>query len=305
VRISSKQAEKHRGVLGKGLAMETSVARQFRRQGVAMRLHTIFTPAAVIIALAVASAPALAEQRERGGERNRSDRAETQGRAVERARPHSETAPRTDVRPQVVVPRAIPRPEVVDRPRVERPEVVRPRVDHPVVVAPRVDRPVVVAPRHERPRGYTPHYEPRYEPRYAPRDHFYRGYGYTGYRPYLFRPRLHLNFGIWLGYPVPYAYTYPVPVYGYYAPRETVVVGPGSTMYGGVSLEITPSDAFVYVDGTYAGLVRDFDGMDQPLTLTGGMHRIEVQAPGYETMTMDVSVQPGQLIPHRGDMRRW
>jgi hypothetical protein len=268
-----------------------------------MRLHTIFTPAAVILALAVASTPALAGQRERAGrgDHERSDRTEKQGQATERARPHGDNAPRSDVRPQVDTPRAVRRPEVV-APRVERPAVVAPRVDRPTVVAPRVERPAVVdRPRYERPRSYTPRYEPRYEPRYRVN----RGYGYTGYRPYLFRPRLHLNFGIWLGYTVPFAYTYPVPVYGYYAPRESVIVGPGSTVYGGVSLEITPDDGFVYVDGTYAGLVRDFDGTDQPLTLTGGMHHLEVQAPGYETMTMDVSVQPGQLIPYRGEMRRW
>jgi hypothetical protein len=121
----------------------------------------------------------------------------------------------------------------------------------------------------------------------------------------VFRPRLHLNFGVWLGYSVPFAYAYPVPVYGYYAPRTAVVVGPESTMYGGVSLEITPSDALVYVDGTYAGTVRDFDGTDQPLTLAAGTHSIEIQATGYEPMTMDVTVQPGQVIPYRGDMRPW
>lgn len=262
-----------------------------------MRLHTIFTPATIVIALAVASTPAFSAQRERagrGGDRRGPDRAESQDHAVERAHPR-DTPPRTEVRPQVVVPR----PEVA-KPRVERPTIVAPRVERPVIVAPRVDRPVIVAPRGERPWGYRPHYEPRYAPHYAPRY-----YGYPIYRPYVFRPRLHLSFGIWLGYPVPYAYAYPVPVYGYAAPRESVVVGPGSPVYGGVSLEISPGDAFVYVDGAYAGLVRDFDGSDQPLTLAGGMHHIELRAPGYEPMTMDVTVQPGQVIPYRGDMRRW
>jgi hypothetical protein len=282
-----------------------------------MRLHTIFTPAAVVLAIAVASTPAFAGQRERdgrGAERSHSDRAENQSRAVERARPHADVAPRTETRPQASGPRAVPRSEVtaprVERPavvapRVERPVVVAPRVERPVIAAPRAERPVIVAPRYEGPREYRPHYEsrdyrPHYEPRFAPHP-----YGYPIYRPYAFRPRLHLNFGIWLGYSVPFAYAYPVPVYGYYAPRTPVVVGPESTMYGGVSLEITPGDAFVYVDGTYAGTVRDFDGTDQPLTLAGGMHHIEIQATGYEPMTMDVAVQPGQVIPYRGDMRPW
>jgi len=268
-----------------------------------MRLHTIFTPAAVVLAMAVASTPAFAGQRERdgrGAERSHSDHTENQSRAVERARPHADVAPRTETRPQASGPRAVPRSEV-PAPRVERPVVVAPRVERPGVVAPRLERPVVVAPRVERPgiagpREYRPHYEPRFAP---------HPYGYPIHRPYVFRPRLHLNFGIWLGYSVPFAYAYPVPVYGYYAPRTPVVVGPESTMYGGVTLEITPSDAFVYVDGTYAGTVRDFDGTDQPLTLAAGTHHIEIQATGYEPMTMDVAVQPGQVIPYRGDMRPW
>jgi len=292
-----------------------------------MRLHTIFTPAAVVLAIAVASTPAVAGQRERdgrGAERSRSDRAENQNRAGEHARPHADAAPHAETRPQASGPRAVPRSEVtaprverpavvaprVERPvvvapRVERPVIGAPRVERPVVVAPRVERPVIVAPRHEAPREYRPRYEsrdyrPHYEPRFAPHPR-----GYPIYRPYVFRPRLHLNFGIWLGYSVPFAYAYPVPVYGYYAPRGPVYVGPESTTYGGVSLEITPSDAFVYVDGTYAGAVRDFDGTDQPLTLAAGTHHLEIQATGYEPMTMDVAVQPGQVIPYRGDMRPW
>ena len=167
------------------------------------------------------------------------------------------------------------------------------------------------------PRGnvYAPHYDPHYGPRYSPRVYSPRVYGYSPgfygprsyYRPYVFRPRYSIGFGIFLGYPVPYTYSYPYPieVYGYGAPRNEVFINPGSTSYGGVALEITPSDAEVFVDGEYAGHVEDFDGTTQPLTLTPGTHRIEVQAPGYEPMTLDVGVQPGQVIPYRGDLRRY
>jgi hypothetical protein len=125
------------------------------------------------------------------------------------------------------------------------------------------------------------------------------------YRPYVFRPRLSIGFGIFAGYPVPYAYSYPypVPVYGYAAPRGPVVIGPGSNAYGGIALEITPGDAAVYVDGTYAGVVADFDGSTQPLTLTGGTHRIDIEARGFAPLTFDVGVQPGQVIPYRGDLQ--
>ena len=125
------------------------------------------------------------------------------------------------------------------------------------------------------------------------------------YRPYVFRPRFHLGFGIFGGYPVTYsyAYPYPIPIYGYGAPVRPVIVGPNSAYYGGIALEISPDDAAVFVDGNYAGIVRDFDGTSQPLTLVAGTHRIEVQAPGMAPLVFDVTVQPGQVIPYRGDLR--
>jgi hypothetical protein len=140
--------------------------------------------------------------------------------------------------------------------------------------------------------------------------HYYynRGRSYVPrvyYRPYEFRPHLSIGFGIFAGYPVPYAYRYaaPIYVYGYRAPRVPVYVTPGSPLYGGVALEIGPYDADVFVDGNFAGHVEDFDGSVQPLTLVAGTHRIEVQAPGYAPLIFDVTVQPGQVIPYRGDLR--
>jgi hypothetical protein len=132
-----------------------------------------------------------------------------------------------------------------------------------------------------------------------------RSYGYYGARPYIFRPRTRLAFGIYLGYGVPYAYTYayPVPVYGYGAPAAPVYIGPDSTLYGGVTLEISPENAEVFVDGQDVGTVADFDGTNGPLNLTAGQHHIELSAPGYVPLAMDVNVVPGQLIPYRGDMQ--
>jgi hypothetical protein len=124
------------------------------------------------------------------------------------------------------------------------------------------------------------------------------------YRPYVYRPRLSIGFGIFAGYPEPYAYRYahPIRVYGYRAPLAPVIVGP-APIYGGVALEMSPYDAEVFVDGTYAGRVEDFDGSTEPLTLVPGTHRIEVQAPGFVPLTFDVGVQAGQVIPYRGDLQ--
>jgi hypothetical protein len=147
-----------------------------------------------------------------------------------------------------------------------------------------------------------PYYQPYYQPSYHP---YYRPYAVAPYYStiYPFRPRTRLSFGIFLGYPVPYySYPYPVPVYGYAAPGAPVVVGPNSGQYGGVSLELSPADARVFVDGNYAGVVGDFNGTRQPLTLSVGRHHIDIDADGYQPWSFDVNIVPGQILPYRGDL---
>ena len=182
------------------------------------------------------------------------------------------------------MPREVPRPERYDRPRS-----------------------VIVEPG--RSYGYRDGY----------RSHDYRSYGYHPYSyrlyAYTFRPRFRVGVGIYLGYPVPYPvydpYLYPAPVYGYPGPDPgypapgTVTAEPGSAVYGGVSLEISPSNAAVDVDGNYAGIVGDFSDPSRPLSLAAGRHHIQLQAPGYEPMGFDVDVVPGQVIPYRGDLQRF
>ena len=259
-----------------------------------MKVKSLTAPSALLAAFTLFSTPSFAEEREHGrqgreGGRDRSAQ-ESSGRSAERAGPRRDAAaPRTESRSEAVSPRAESRREAVS-PRAES------RRDWYVQRA--VPRREVIAPRY----GYAPRYVPRYEPRYIPRY----GYGVRSYyRPYAFRPRISIGFGIFAGYPVPYAYRYPypVPVYGYAAPRGPVMIGPGSNVYGGIALEITPGDAAVYVDGTYAGVVADFDGSTQPLTLTGGTHRIDIEARGFAPLIFDVGVQAGQVIPYRGDLQ--
>jgi hypothetical protein len=210
---------------------------------------------------------------------------------------HAQSAPRVEGRAsERSAPRSAMAPQVV-RPEVVRPEVARPNVVRPGVVAP---APYVAHPYVARPYVARPYYAPRSH--YAPYPYYARPY-YTG--PYGFRPHFTIGFGIYVGYPIPYtyAYPYPVPVYGYAAPSAPVIVGPNSTQYGGVALEITPGDATVYVDGGYAGLVHDFDGTERTLTLTTGHHRVEISAPGFEPMMFEVDTVPGQIIPYRGDLQ--
>ena len=310
-------------------------------EGTMTTLKTFTTPAVLVAAFALTAAPSFAQQKYHGRESSPGQQSGAQpsggqqsggqqsagqqssGQSRERAQPRSE-APRAQTE--------APRPQAGAPPRVETRQET-PRAQQPQ------DQRQTAQPRAETrdnqsrandnrrndnrgygnrgyenrrdegravPRGnvYAPHYEPYNSPRYSP-----RGYGYYGsrsyYRPYVFRPRYSIGFGIFSGYPVPYAYSYSAPiwVYGYRAPRERVFVTPGSPYYGGIALEMTPYDADVFVDGIYAGRVEDFDGATQPLTLSAGVHEIEVQAQGYEPMRINVEVQPGQVIPYRGDLR--
>ena len=264
----------------------------------------------MLAAFALAAAPSFAQEHNHG--RDRSSGHESSGRSTERAQPRSE-APRQ----QTTAPHAESRQQA---PRVDSRQQA-PRVESRQQAAPSqrfenrrndvVGRAVPRRDGNDSRSNYAPRYDsryqPRYESRYAPR-YYSPGYGSRSYyRPYVFRPRYSIGFGIFSGYPVPYSYSYgyPIEVYGYGAPREPVMITPGGSYYGGVALEITPADADVYVDGEYAGRVQDFDGTTQPLTLTAGTHKIEVQAAGYEPLVVDVGVQAGQVIPYRGDLRRY
>jgi hypothetical protein len=162
----------------------------------------------------------------------------------------------------------------------------------PRSVAPLPPGPVHVTPYHGYGRQY---YNPGGFGYYYYDPWIWYGFGWPGYAPY------------WAGYygSVPYYYGYgPGYGYGYGAPYYgsaiTAYGGPHGWSIGGVRLKVEPNDAEVYVDGYYAGVVDDFDGMWQQLRLDDGGHRIEVRKPGMETLTFEVMIQPGRTITHRG-----
>jgi hypothetical protein len=271
---------------------------------------------AAVAAMTVISLAAPASAQGDRGRRSDENRHQSNERAQERGdrretQPRQEARPREMVRPSIQQPRAIPAPQVQPRAQVVTPQV-QPRAN---AVAPRVNgyavpRGSVPPPaynnnaQHYDNHYYNGHYDNHgyaYHPYYAPY------YGHPVYHPYVFTPHYHLAFGVYVGYPVAYtyAYPYPVPVYGYGAPAAPVTVQPNSTYYGGIALEISPSEGQVYVDGNYAGTVRDFDGTNQPLTLTGGTHRVQIAEQGYQELDFDVQVQPGQVIPYQGTMQAY
>jgi PEGA domain-containing protein len=85
----------------------------------------------------------------------------------------------------------------------------------------------------------------------------------------------------WFGYAYQYPWGWPYPAYRYN-------YDPGSA----VRLEVKPREAEVYVDGYYAGIVDDFDGVFQRLRLPPGEHEITLYYDGYRTVHQRIFLTP-------------
>ena len=129
------------------------------------------------------------------------------------------------------------------------------------------------------------------------------GYGY-GYDPY----------GYYGGYYGGY-YDPLMDPYGYGGGYSGMDPYGGSYPQGGSSstytkeqaslrLKIKPRDASVFVDGYYAGIVDDFDGIFQRLHIEAGAHRVEIRAPGYETLTFEVRLDPYHTTTYSGELKK-
>jgi hypothetical protein len=73
---------------------------------------------------------------------------------------------------------------------------------------------------------------------------------------------------------------------------------------GGLSFSITPGEAQILIDGQLVGTAVQFSSTSQPLTLTPGRHHLEVRAPGYHSVTDDVDIRAGEVIPYQGTLER-
>lgn len=191
---------------------------------------------------------------------------------------------------------------------------------------------------------YRPYYSGyySYRPYYTFRPHFslgiglwagypvswsaYFGYGYPYYYGYYPAAPYYGYYGYpyYPSYPPSYyddppsapSSSYPSNTYGYGStyPQQaqppqsggSVAVQPGADQQasGGVTFEITPSNASVFVDGTYMGTGAEFGPTMQPLGLSVGRHRIEIRAEGYQTMSFDADVTAGQITPYRATLQR-
>jgi hypothetical protein len=71
---------------------------------------------------------------------------------------------------------------------------------------------------------------------------------------------------------------------------------------GYLRLEIRPAAAQVFVDGFYAGTAEDFSAARS--TLEPGPHRLEIRAPGYEAVSVDIVIRPRQTTTYVKDLGR-
>jgi PEGA domain-containing protein len=143
--------------------------------------------------------------------------------------------------------------------------------------------------------GYSYYYDPYYSNRYSYWSPYGYGYGlgYFSYDPFLFSG---------MGYPGYYGGGAYDPYYG---------GGGYSSGYsqsyrdvGSLRLKVKPSNAQVYIDGYYVGVIDSFDGVLQRLRVEAGTHRVELRAEGYEPVQFEVMITPGDTITYKGEMTR-
>ena len=125
-------------------------------------------------------------------------------------------------------------------------------------------------------------YDSRGRGSYGPNS--YRNGPYRGWPSYRYRPR----------YPARYHHGY-VHLHGYYYPRYYYEYGSYST-HASVRLLVEPAEAEVYVDGYYAGVVDDFDGIFQRLHLTPGTHEITLRLDAFQTWRAEVYAVPDHTV---------
>ena len=121
---------------------------------------------------------------------------------------------------------------------------------------------------------------------------------------YVVHPPVNLGSDLWVGSPINVYPSVPVASSGYSAvavtPAPVRVLPVGA---GGMSFNITPTFARIYVDDTYVGTAADFAAINTPLILSPGPHRVKIKADDYKTMKFNTEIVPGQIVPYGGIMQ--
>jgi hypothetical protein len=92
------------------------------------------------------------------------------------------------------------------------------------------------------------------------------------------------------------------PLYGY-ATGDSVDPNrqrpaPPAPSSGLLRLDVTPTTAQLFIDSLYVGTVADINARNV-LQLEEGPHRIEIRAPQYQTVTVDVRILPYETVTYR------
>ena len=132
----------------------------------------------------------------------------------------------------------------------------------------------------------------------------YYGYGY-GYGRYGRHGYYYNPYDSWYS---PYYYSgyygYSPGYYGYSQGSYRRSRGYGYRDNGSLRLIVEPEKTRVYVDGYYAGLVDDFDGILQRLNVPPGRHDVTLRLEGYRTQHFKVYVPVDDTIKIHYDMVR-
>jgi hypothetical protein len=95
--------------------------------------------------------------------------------------------------------------------------------------------------------------------------------------------------------------------FGYVGPTIWTTTTPSSSAKpdkGILRLNVKPYDAEVYIDGALVGQANHFEGVFHKLRLEEGVHRLELRAQGYETLSVNVRIEAGESMTYRGALEK-
>jgi hypothetical protein len=93
---------------------------------------------------------------------------------------------------------------------------------------------------------------------------------------------------------------------GYSTVEDAAIAAPSPPVAaptGLLRLSVTPASAQVFIDSYYVGTVADLEAQ-RALTLPAGPHRIEIRAPYYQPLIVDVRITPYEIVTYRAALER-
>src|SRR5579864_6318904 len=69
-----------------------------------------------------------------------------------------------------------------------------------------------------------------------------------------------------------------------------------------VKLSVNPSRAAVFVDGSFVGHVKEFQGMGRGMLVAPGEHQISIALPGYAAFATSINPLAGQKVEIKTDL---